>query len=591
MDFEHGVFYVSLAPLTSADNIVTTIINVLGIVINEDSTPKDELVKFLSRRNLLLVMDNFEHVLEGVDIVADILHNADRVKILVTSREVLNLTMEHVWHVRGMRYPDSEEPDDINQYDALTLFIERAMQIRQGFSPSDEQITIIQICQRVDGLPLAIELAVGWLKTLSCNDILNQIEQGIDFLTTRNQDVPERHRSIRAVFNHTWNLLSADEQSAFLGLTFFRSGFTLEAAEHVANADLIVLSGLVDKSMVRHDANGRYDLHELLRQYGQTKLSQSKQDFELMQQKYMEYFSEQAFIHTKSFKSDSSTGHAYIASEKNNLIDVWELSVRTQNIESLSKLWEVLFLFFYQSNNYLEGEEIFGYLVDNFEGTDNNIRVIGFTIFGWFNLRRGKINKAITIMERSQVNRNPESKAEIIHLIHYASALMTYGNYDEAGILIPLSLKAAEKLQDPYYLAFALYNCGYFANLNGKGAEAQQYLQRSLEISRQMGLDWGTGLTLLMLGTVQESMEQYDDALKTLEESYSILEQAKDYWGMVFTLSYSCRILLKKNNLGLAHYYLQRAFDKALESENISAVLGVILDSSYYLTHLTQRAE
>ena len=274
-DFEHGVFYVPLAPLTSANNIVTTVISVLGIMIGDDGTPQEELIKFLKGRNLLLVMDNFEHLLDGADLVVDILHSVQNVKILVTSRETLNLSMEHIWHVQGMRYPDIKEPDDINQYDALNLFVERAVQIRRDFSPGDEQFSIIQICNLVAGLPLAIELAAGWLKTISCYDIIKQIKQSIDFLSTRNRDIPDRHRSIVAVFDHSWNLLTANEQSVFPRLSIVRGGFTLEAAQEVAGADLITLSSLIEKSMIRRDTNGRYDVHELLRQYGKEKLKEA----------------------------------------------------------------------------------------------------------------------------------------------------------------------------------------------------------------------------------------------------------------------------------------------------------------------------
>lgn len=221
-DFEHGIFYVPLAPLTSSENIITTIINVLGIHIADEGTPQETLVKFLSQRNILLVMDNFEHVLEGSDIVTDILSSARDVKILATSRETLNLSMEYIWRVSGMRYPDNDEPDDINQYDALNLFVERALQIQQNFPLSDEQASIIQICKLLDGLPLAIELAASWLKTLSCRDIIKQIERGIDFLATRHRDIADRHRSMRAVFDHSWNLLSADEQAVFPRLSYSR---------------------------------------------------------------------------------------------------------------------------------------------------------------------------------------------------------------------------------------------------------------------------------------------------------------------------------------------------------------------------------
>ena len=230
-DFEHGVFYVPLAPLTSADNIVTTVIGVLGIMIGDDGTPQEELVKFLIGRNLLLVMDNFEHVLEGVDLVADILQHAPNVKILVTSRESLNLRMERVWHVRGMRFPDASQIDDIEQYSALKLFIDRATWVRSDFDVEHQLNCAIRICQLVDGMPSRDRVG-GKLaeNVVLCVDIIKQIERGIDFLATRARDVPERHRSIRAVFDHSWSLLTADEQAVFPRLSVFRGGFHIRCS-------------------------------------------------------------------------------------------------------------------------------------------------------------------------------------------------------------------------------------------------------------------------------------------------------------------------------------------------------------------------
>jgi predicted ATPase/DNA-binding CsgD family transcriptional regulator len=359
LDFEHGVFYIPLAPLTSADSIVTTIINALGILIGDEGTPQEELLKFLSQRNLLLVMDNFEHVLDGSSVVTAILNTALHVKILVTSRETLNLKMEHVWQVHGMRYPDSDEPADINQYDALNLFVERALQIRRDFSVGDEQLAVIQICQLVDGLPLAIELAAGWLKTLSCADIIKQIRRGIDFLATRNHDVPERHRSIRAVFDHSWDLLSTDEQAVFPRLSVFRGGFTLDAVEHVADATLITLSGLVEKSMVRRDASGRYDVHELLRQYGEENL-QENGEVDVINNQHTNYFADFMINRAPDIKGKRQVESLHeIEADFDNILIAWQHAIHGINYEALDKMMETLALYCEMRALYQVGETLF----------------------------------------------------------------------------------------------------------------------------------------------------------------------------------------------------------------------------------------
>jgi predicted ATPase/DNA-binding CsgD family transcriptional regulator len=370
-DFEHGVFYVPLAPLTSADNIVTTVIGVLGIMIGEDGTPQEELVKFLSGRNLLLVMDNFEHVLGGADLVADILNLAPNVKVLVTSREALNLRVERVWHVQGMRYPESNQFHDIDRYSALKLFIDRATWVRRDFSVDTELDCAIQICQLVGGMPLAIELSASWLKTLSCMDIIKQIERGIDFLSTRARDIPDRHRSIRAVFDYSWDLLSPDEQAVFPRLSVFRGGFTLEAGENVASADLMTLSGLVEKSMVRRDNTGRYDVHELLRQYAVEKLK-AVGEVEDTQYIHTSYFADFMREHAIDIKGRRQLeGLNEIEADFDNVVEAWNQAIINKNYESLERMMESLALYCDMRALYQAGNDLFAYAVDTLRGDDN----------------------------------------------------------------------------------------------------------------------------------------------------------------------------------------------------------------------------
>jgi predicted ATPase/DNA-binding CsgD family transcriptional regulator len=363
-DFEHGVFYVPLAPLTSADNIVTTVIGVLGIMIGEDGTPQEELVKFLSGRNLLLVMDNFEHVLDGADLVADILSASSNVKILVTSREALNLQQEWVWHVRGMRFPDDTTIDDIDKYSALKLFLDRAKRVRREFSVDSELDDAIRICQLVGGMPLAIELSVSWLKTLSCQDIIKQIERGIDFLSTRARDIPERHRSIRAVFDYSWNLLSSDEQAVFPRLSIFRGGFTLEASENVARADLMTLSGLVEKSMVRRDNTGRFDIHELLRQYAEEKLDEVDETTDVLSA-HATYFADFMREHAIDIKGRRQLeGLNEIEADFDNVVEVWNRAIDKEDYSALDDMVEGLVLYCDMRVRYQFAESLLHHVVN-----------------------------------------------------------------------------------------------------------------------------------------------------------------------------------------------------------------------------------
>src|SRR4030095_13940782 len=183
-----------------------------------------------------------------------------------TSRELLDLRSEWAFEVQGLPIPTDLTSKDLESNSAAALFIRRAKQTRIDFTPSDEDVkSHVRICRLVDGLPLGLELAATWVRILSVNEIAQEIERNIDFLTTGARDIPPRHRSIRAVCDYSWEMLTVEEQRTLRQLAVFSGGFTRNAAEQVAGAQLPQLSALVDKSLLRHTdlQAGWYDFHEL----------------------------------------------------------------------------------------------------------------------------------------------------------------------------------------------------------------------------------------------------------------------------------------------------------------------------------------
>ena len=216
-DFEDGVFFVSLAPISSVDHLIQTIAEALKIPLATHEDPQNQLLRYLQRKQILLVMDNFEHLLEGVGIVSDILPAAPGVKILATSREKINLRSETILVIGGMSFPDPESSQNPLDNDATTLFVQSANKVCPGFKPSPtELVQISSICEIVQGMPLAIELAAAWLQILNVNEITKELDKGFDILATDLRDAPERHKSIRAVYNHSWSLLHQTEQEIFM---------------------------------------------------------------------------------------------------------------------------------------------------------------------------------------------------------------------------------------------------------------------------------------------------------------------------------------------------------------------------------------
>ena len=276
--FEHGVFAVELAAVHAADDIPEALGRALGFQWSSDEhsdrTAEIEIVDYLRSKQMLLVFDNYEHLLDGVHIIDTILLIAPRIKIIATSREVLNLEWEWVYTVRGMAIPDNTTIDHLVNYSAVQLLNDRARRVQPRFSLRDDHQCAVRICRLVDGMPLGIELAAAWLRVVSCEELVAEISKNLDILTSKSRTGPARHRSLRAVFDHSWSLLSAIEQEVLMKLSVFPAPFRRGAARAVANASLAVLSALVDKSLLRIGGSGWYDLHPLVQQYAADELAQ-----------------------------------------------------------------------------------------------------------------------------------------------------------------------------------------------------------------------------------------------------------------------------------------------------------------------------
>lgn len=256
--YPDGVYFVSLSPLTSSDQIIPAV----GAALPFD----------LADKNLLLVLDNFEHLLDGVGLLSEMLAAAPQVRLLVTSRERLHLLEEWVLEVRGLEIPADNLAAGAEVFSAVRLFVQSALRAGYSVKPADLP-DVIRICQLVSGCPLGILWAAAWTRSLTCQQITRQLAHNLDFMQTSLRNVEPRHRSLRAVLEPTWERLTPDEQATFMRLAVFRDAFTLEAAEQMAGASLRQLTALVDKSMLSLNEDGRYELIELIRQFAEEKLA------------------------------------------------------------------------------------------------------------------------------------------------------------------------------------------------------------------------------------------------------------------------------------------------------------------------------
>ena len=270
--YQHGVHFVPLASVTSPDFLAPALAESIQFSVDgahSGLSAQDQLLDYLSERSTLLVLDNFEHLVEGAGLLGEVIERAPHVKLLTTSRERLNVQSEWVFDVEGLGLAENGK----GAASAVLLFVERATQVVPAFALDEAGYSqALRICRLVDGMPLGIELAASWVSVLSCAEIADEIEGNIDFLATSMRDVPERRRSLRAAIDQSWRLLTDEQRSAFSRLSVFRGSFDRNAAVAVTGVDLRLLSELVAKSLLRRPDFGRFELHELLRQYAAEQL-------------------------------------------------------------------------------------------------------------------------------------------------------------------------------------------------------------------------------------------------------------------------------------------------------------------------------
>lgn len=274
--FRDGLLFVPLASLAAAEQIVPAIVQALDVQFREAGNEQEPLLRYLATRQQLVVLDNFEHLLDGIPLVEQIVARAPAVTILVTSREPLNLSSETVYRLSGLPYPQeraggSREPAD---YGAVALLLQQIGRARPGFAPGPAEMQqVVRICQLVQGMPLALVLAASWIELLSLGEIGDEIAGSLDLLEGELRDLPARQRSIRAVFHGSWGMLDEEAQAAMARLAIFRGRFSRQAAQAVGRCSLRVLLALVNKSWLQRGDDG-FQIHELVRQFAAERLRQ-----------------------------------------------------------------------------------------------------------------------------------------------------------------------------------------------------------------------------------------------------------------------------------------------------------------------------
>ena len=551
-EFVHGVFFVDLAPISNPALVASTIATTLGIKETPGQTISVSLMSYLRERQLLIVLDNFEQIIVGASVVADLLAAVPLLKVLVTSREVLRVYGEHEYPVQPLTLPSlARLPSlaQLNQYTAVQLFIQRAQAVRPEFQVSNENAhAVAEICARLDGLPLALELAAARVRLFAPQALLGRLEQRLKLLTGGAKNLPGRQQTLRGAIEWSHDLLDEGEQQLFRRLAVFSGGRTFESVEAVCNAagdlQLDVLDGiesLMSKSLLRQEegAEGepRFVMLETIQEYARERLVESGEAEEL-RHGYAEYFRQVAeAAEAMRWGQQYSAALALVAAEQDNLRAAltWALDRR----EGETALWLAVALevFWLACGQLSEGRQWFEAVLAVTQPAQaavpeavppSAVRAKALRMAAEFARLQGDYGAArLHAEEALVVSRARGDKREIAQSLEaFATISGSEGDvaafhegYAEAFALHAEAIALQQELGNPLERAGMLNNEGWRAYLDGDDARALVLLEESLALRRHVGdTTWGLAVTLNSLGTVLIAHADYARAGALLTE-------------------------------------------------------------------------
>lgn len=575
--FPDGVHYVPLASINSAELIIPAIAEALDFSFSGPADLQEQLFDFLAhniKQPALLVLDNLEHLLaqssSAAELVAEVLQRFSNIKVLCTSRERLNLHGEWTYELHGLPIPPYEFLDRLEEYSAAELFLQRARQIHAEFELTEaDRPALVQICQLLEGIPLALELAAAWVDVLSCNEIAQEIERNIDFLTTSMRDIPERHRSLKATFDHSWRLLSDEERDAMSRLAVFHGGFDRLAAEKVAGATLPLLASLVSKSLVRRTDDGRYDLHEVIRQYALSHLEEDGQKNLETRDAHSSYYLNFAAEREMALKSVRQRYAVQeILGEMDNLRAAWSWMFQRETFDEGCKAIRSLGWFFEVSGLIHEGIDHFEPLVRTLKARPASSafqRVLGeaCTQQGILCFRKGLYERAVSLMEESVSLLRPLGDTGLLvdALVYLGIIMHLNGEIDRSQALMEEGLSYAQDPKYEWFAAYAIYNLGYIASLRGNYTQGHERMMEGMAIWRRLGDPHSIALGLNYLVPTLVKLGHHEEARIYLEESLELCQASNNRWGMGTAYRHLGLVAKAQGQLDESQSYLHKSLN------------------------------
>ena len=566
--FLGGVWYIPLSSVKDIDGLFLSIASALKVNV----TSGDQIKEYLQDKNLLLILDGMEHLINNAILkwIADLLQASPNLKLLVTSLARLNIQAETLLEVRGLPHDESVSSP------ASKLFLERARQLKPEFNPNKEDaLAIARLCELVDGAPLALELAATWVRGLSMPDIVKEIERNLDILTTSQQDLPQRHRSMRAVLDHFWHLLSVEEQIIFQKQAVFRGGFTREAFQEITGANLAMLSQFVDKSAIHFNEDGRYRRHSLMAQYARLRLKEKPALERKTREYHARYFSKFVKqLETELLGGQPQQALSPLLADLDNIRLAWDWAVEHLDPSIINDMSDSIMQAFDLTGLYRDGLEMAKSAFESLASTPEPVsleaeiskgRAIGLA--GAFLFRLGEYQQAMDNCQKSmQILEEVRPHIAYAHTLIYAGAsafglgdfervvsywelagkeyqavgskwgestsnsnlaeaMVALGDLKNGKVHAEYALALAREMYNPEMIGAALTNLASIAMQEGNFMESTKFAEEALNSHQQVGHDAHIANSLAILAQIAFKQNNLNEAKRLLEESIGILKR------------------------------------------------------------------
>jgi predicted ATPase/class 3 adenylate cyclase len=552
-EFEEGVFFVALAPITDPALVPSAIAEALGVVEAADQPLEEALKDYLRSKELLVLLDNFEQVLGGAPLVGQLLSACPKLKVLATSRSVLRVYGEQEYPVGPLELPSPGRLppiEKLSQYEAVRLFIERAKAAKPEFSVTDENApAVAEICARLDGLPLAIELAAARIKLLTPAAMLERLGSRLKLLGGGARDLPERQRTLRGTIEWSFALLEEGEQVLFARLAVFAGGRTLEAIEAVcdANGDLPIdalegVSSLLDKSLLRQEegpgGEPRFVMLETIHEYAREKL-QASGEAEETRRLHAEYFlavAEEAEPELSGAEQVASL--ELLEAEHDNFRAALSWSLEKEP-ETALRLAVALARFWEKRSYFSEGSRWIKAALSRSDHTDGSVRARALSEAGTFAWHRGDYQQA-TVFHRGALalyrQLGDEGNAAFA-LLCVGTQHLEQAEHERARPFFEEALAISREVGDKRNIVYALHNLGEVARHTGHYKQARTLGMEAVSVSQEMEDKWTVARNFVWLGIVTAYKgDDYEEAEGFLEEGFGLIREVGDWEWVAYAL-------------------------------------------------------